>query len=345
MLRAIAKSELVDAMAWLTIPALIGPTLGPPVGGFISTYFDWRYIFWMNLPFGILALALATWLMPEMPSEKPPPLDVKGFILSGLGLTLTVLGGTIAGQGMLAAWQVAAMIVAGLLLLAAYVVHARGAANPILDLRLFHVATFRLSIIGGNLFRIAVGASPFLVPLMLQIAFGMTAFQTGIVTSASAFGAFLMKFTVGRIIRRFGFRDLLIINSVLCCLSIGATGFITAETPMLVMAGVLLVAGFLRSMQFTSLNALAYSDISNADMAQANPLYTVMQQLSLAIGVAVAAGILDLELWWAGRDHLLAQDFAWDLIIVAAISGTAFFAFLRLPQGAGSSVSGKMAEG
>jgi MFS family permease len=340
-LRAISKSEIVDAMAWLTIPALIGPTLGPPVGGFITTYFDWRYIFWMNLPFGILAFALATWLMPEMKSDRPPPLDVKGFVLSGLGLTLTVFGGTVAGRGMFAGWQVVAMIASGLLLLWAYVVHARYAPSPVLDLKQFRVTTFRLSIIGGNLFRIAVGATPFLVPLMLQLGFGMSAFYTGIVTSASAFGAFLMKFTVGRMIRRFGFRDLLIVNSVLCCLSIAAAGFMTSTTPIIVMMAILLVAGFLRSLQFTSLNALAYSDIPAADMARANPVYTVMQQLSLAIGVAVAAAILDLQLWWAGRDQLLAQDFAWDLIIVSVISGTAFFAFLRLPAGAGSSVSGK----
>jgi EmrB/QacA subfamily drug resistance transporter len=324
LLRAVPKSKLVDAMAWLTIPALIGPTLGPPVGGFITTYFDWRYIFWMNLPFGVLALALASWLMPNIESEPPPPLDAKGFVLSSLGLTLTVFGGTVAGRGLFAGWQVAAMILCGVALLVAYLVHARQATNPILDLKLFRVTTYRLSIIGGNLFRVAVGATPFLLPLMLQIGFGMNAFQTGIVTCASTFGAFLMKFTVGRMIKRFGFRDLLIINSVLCCLSIAAAGFMTSATPMLVMMAILLVAGFLRSLQFTSLNALAYSDIATADMARANPLYTVMQQLSLAIGVAVAASILDVQLWWAGRDHLLAQDFAWDLIIVSAISGTAF---------------------
>ena len=344
LLRTIPKSELVDAMAWLTIPALIGPTLGPPVGGFIATYFDWRYIFWMNLPFGFLAFALATWLMPDITSEKPPPLDTKGFVLSGLGLTLTVFGGTVIGRGLFSGWHVAAMIGVGVLLLAAYVVHARHATNPILDLKLLRVTTYRLSIFGGNLFRIAVGATPFLLPLMLQIGFGMSAFQSGIVTSASTFGAFLMKFTVGRFIRRFGFRDLLVVNSILCCLSIAASGFMTSTTPVLVMMAILLVAGFLRSLQFTSLNALAYSDIATADMARANPLYTVMQQLSLAIGVAVAAAILDIELWWAGRDHLLAQDFAWDLIIVSIVSGSAFFAFLSQPVGAGSSVSGKIAE-
>lgn len=341
LLRTVAKSELVDAMAWLTIPALVGPTLGPPVGGFIATYFDWRYIFWMNLPFGVLALILATWLMPNITTAKPPPLDGKGFVLSSLGLTLTVFGGTVIGRGLFSNWQVAGMIATGVILLFAYVAHARRIANPILDLRLLNIVTYRLSIIGGNLFRIAVGATPFLLPLMFQIGFGMSAFQSGIITCASTFGAFLMKFTVGRIIRRVGFRDLLIVNSVFCCLAIAAAGFFKSTTPVAVMMAVLLVAGFLRSLQFTSLNALAYSDVATADMARANPLYTVMQQLSLAIGVTVAAAILDVELWWAGRDHLVALDFAWDLIFVSLISGSAFFAFLRLPVAAGASVSGK----
>ena len=345
LLRSVHKSQLVDAMAWLTIPALVGPTIGPPLGGFIATYFDWRYIFWINLPFGILAFTLATLLMPSIESPRPPPLDVKGFILSSLGLTLTVFGGTVVGRGLFADWQVAAMIICGLALLGAYLAHARRTRHPILDLNLLRVTTYRLAITGGNLFRIAVGATPFLLPLMLQLGFGMSAFQSGIITCASTFGAFLMKFTVGRFIRRFGFRDLLIVNSIFCCLSIAAAGLFTAQTPVLVMMVTLLVAGFLRSLQFTSLNALAYADIAAADMARANPLYTVMQQLSLAIGVAVAAAILDIEMWWAGRDHLLAQDFAHDLIIVAAISGTAFFTFLRLPHGAGASVSGKVAAG
>ena len=344
MLRAVPKSQLVDAMAWLTVPALIGPTLGPPIGGFITTYFDWRYIFWMNLPFGVLALSLASWLMPDTASEAPPPLDTKGFILSSLGLTLAVFGGTVAGRGLFEGWQVAAMIVAGLALLVSYFFHARQTPSPILDLRLFRITAFRLSILGGSIFRIAVGASPFLMPLMLQIGFGMNAFWSGIVTCASTFGAFLMKFTAARIIRRFGFRNLLIINGILCSLSIGAAAFLTASTPVAVMMAILMLAGFCRSLQFTSLNVLAYADVAAADMARANPLYTVIQQLSLALGVAVAAAILDAQLWWGGRDHLLAQDFAWALLAVAAVSAFAFFAYHRLPEGVGASVSGRAVE-
>lgn len=341
LLRAVPKEKLVDALAWLTIPALIGPTIGPPVGGFISTYLDWRYVFFINLPFGVLAFALATWLMPNTRAERPPPLDVAGFLLSGIGLTLSVFGLTVMGRGLFTGWQVAGMVGMGLVLLAGYLLHARRTLHPILDLSLFRVQTFRISITGGSLFRIAVGATPFLLPLMLQIGFGMTAFQSGLITCASTFGAVIMKFTAARFIRQFGFRQLLLVNGVLCCAAIAAKGWFTAATPALVIMAVLMLAGFLRSLQFTALNSMAYADIANADMSRANALYTVLQQLSLAAGVAVAGGLLDAHRWWNGRDHLVAADFSFALVAVAAISVTSVYAFSRLERWAGSAVSGR----
>ncbi len=171
LLRSVKKSELLDAIAWLTIPALIGPLIGPPIGGYITTVYDWRWIFWMNLPFGVFALAMALWLLPNYKAEVPPPLDFKGFVLSSLGLGLAVMGMTIAGRGLLGAAHVIVMTVAGLLLLVAYWFHAQREAHPILDLRLMRYSSFRHSVVGGNLYRIAVGATPFLVPLMLAIGF------------------------------------------------------------------------------------------------------------------------------------------------------------------------------
>ncbi|HMT14982.1 MAG TPA: MFS transporter, partial [Aestuariivirga sp.] len=197
LLRTVPKAELVDAMAWLTVPALIGPLIGPPVGGFITTYFDWRWIFWMNLPFGLLAVALATRFMPNLREKNVPALDVKGFILSGLGLALTVFGLTVAGRGLIANQSVAVMIVIGLILVALYIRHAKATPHPILDLKLLKVATYRISITGGSLYRVGMGAIPFLLPLMLQLGFGLTAFQSGLITCASAAGAILMKFTAG----------------------------------------------------------------------------------------------------------------------------------------------------
>jgi EmrB/QacA subfamily drug resistance transporter len=344
LLRNVEKKDLLDAVAWLTIPALVGPVIGPVVGGFITTVYDWRWIFWMNLPFGIFALVLATWLMPELPPQAAVRLDVKGFLLSSVGLALAVFGFTVAGREMLAGWQVAAMILAGLLLLVAYVRHAFHAVSPILDLRLLRVASYRWSVIGGNLYRIPVGAAPFLLPLMLQLGFGLSAFETGLITFASALGALLMKFTVAPLVRRFGYRDVLIWNGCLNFLLVVAQAFFTVLTPYVLMFGVLLVSGFSRSLQFSSLNTLAYADIDQEDIARANALYTVLQQLFLALGVAVAAFVLDAQLLFSGRDVFQASDFSVALLMTSVFALVSVYFYTRLHRGAGASVSGRAAE-
>jgi EmrB/QacA subfamily drug resistance transporter len=342
LLRTVPKAELVDAMAWLTVPALIGPLIGPPVGGFITTYFDWRWIFWMNLPFGLLAVALATRFMPNRREKNVPALDVKGFILSGLGLALTVFGLTVAGRGLIANQNVAVMIVIGLILVALYIRHAKATPHPILDLKLLKVATYRISIMGGSLYRIGMGAIPFLLPLMLQLGFGLTAFQSGLITCASAAGAILMKFTAGRIIRALGFRPLLIANGILSVATIAVNGWFAPTTPVAVISGILLLSGFFRSLQFTSLNAMAYSDIDNPAMSRATALFTTVQQLSLALGVAIAAYALEGSLWFHGRQQLLPIDFTTGFLVVAAIAALSVLAYVRLPVDAGAAVSGKV---
>jgi EmrB/QacA subfamily drug resistance transporter len=344
LLRSVAKSDLLDAIAWLTIPALIGPVIGPPIGGYITTVYDWRWIFWMNLPFGFVALGLALWLLPNSKAEVPPTLDFKGFVLSGLGLGLSVMGMTVAGRGLFSVWIVVSMIVLGSLLLLAYWFHAQRVAQPILDFRLMRYGSFRHSIVGGNIYRIAVGATPFLIPLMLQLGFGFSALQSGLVTFGSAVGAVLMKFTVSPLVKRFGYRNLLIINGVMSCAMFAVKASFTATMPVLLMFGILVVSGFMRSLQFSSLNTLAYADIENRDMARANAVYTVLQQLFLAAGVAVAAYLLDARLWWTGRSELIASDFSFALLVVAFVSAFAIFPYLKLDVSAGASVSGRFVE-
>lgn len=342
LLRSVKKSELLDALAWLTIPALVGPVLGPPVGGYITTTYDWRWIFWINLPFGVLALALSTWLMPNIKAENLVPLDRKGFVLTGLGLTATVFGLTVAGRGLFTGPEVVALVLAGVGLLWAYVLHARRVANPILDLRMFDIDTFRYSVLGGSLFRLAIGATPFLLPLLLQVGFGYSAYESGLITFGSSLGAIIMKFTVAPIVRRFGYRDLLVINGLVSCALIFSKGFFTAATSYTVMLSVLLLAGFVRSLQFTALNSLAYADVEPSDISRANTLYTVLQQLCIALGVALAAFILDLRLWWAGRDTFMASDFSFALMAVAVLSAFSVLPYLEMERSAGSSVSGKV---
>jgi EmrB/QacA subfamily drug resistance transporter len=345
LLRSVHKSQLLDAIAWLTIPALIGPVIGPPIGGYITTVYDWRWIFWMNLPFGVLALGLALWKLPNHKADVAPPLDFKGFVLSGLGLALTVMGMTVAGRGLFTGPHVVVIIATGLLLLAAYWFHAQRVAQPILDLHLMRYSSFRHSVIGGNFYRIAVGATPFLVPLMLQLGFGFSAFQSGMITFGSALGAVLMKFTVSPLVKRFGYRNVLMINGVMSCFMFATKASFTATMPVMMMFGILLVSGFMRSLQFSALNTLAYADIETKDMARANALYTVLQQLFLAVGVAFAAFLLDARLWWAGRENLLAGDFSFALLGVSVISVFALLSYRKLEASAGSAVSGRSSDG
>jgi len=309
LLRAIPKSELVDALAWFTVPALIGPLVGPPIGGFVTDHFGWRWIFWMNVPFGLAAIAFVTLWMPETPSPPAPRLDWRGFLLSSLGLSSLVFGFTVLGRNLLPGYAPSALVLAGLVFVGLYVRHARRSENPILDLRLLRIETLRAGIAGGSLFRLGVGAVPFLLPLMFQLGYGLSAFQSGMITCMAAAGALLMKFGAARLIRRFGFRQLLLVNGGLASLSIAIMGLLTASMPFLLLAIPLFIGGFLRSLQFTALNAMSYADVESDQMSHASSLAAVAQQLSLSAGVVLAAFVLEAAQWWRGEMSLQPADF------------------------------------
>jgi EmrB/QacA subfamily drug resistance transporter len=338
LLREIPKDQMVDALAWLTIPALLGPLIGPPVGGFITTYFHWRWIFWMNVPIGVLGLILATRLMPNTPAPPPPPLDVKGFVLSGLGLTCVVFGFTVLGQPVLPPLTTVGLILVGFICVALYVRHARRDPDPILDLRLLRIPTFKAGVMGGSLYRIGIGAIPFLLPLMLQLGFNYTPFESGLLTCSMAVGSLAMKFSTARLLRHYGFRFLLIANGVASSLFIAAYGLLMPETPVWLVLFLFTAGAFLRSLQFTALNAMSYADIERADVANASSFYSVAQQLSLSAGVAVAALALEMLQWQRGDMTLRTEDFSWAFFIVAAIGTLSILQFRSLTRDAGSAV-------
>ena len=340
LLRVIPKREMVGAMAWLSIPTLFAPIMGPPVGGFITTYYHWRGIFWLNVPVGLAGLVLAWTLVPQVKAEQLRPMDWPGFSLTGLGLSLAIFGFTLAGSRAGSGLLAGEMTVAGLVLLAIYVRHARRSAHPILDLSLLRIATFRLSMAAGVLFRLSVGALPFLLPLMLQVGFGMSAFESGTLTFASAVGAMSMKLTAGPILRRWGFRRVLCVNAVVSSALIAACALFNASTPGVVVMVVLLVGGFFRSLQFTSLNTLGYADVEPAQMSQATSLVGVTQQLSLAGGVAVAALLLESARHAGSRSDLVAADFQLAFVAVGALAALSLGFYLRLAPDAGAEVSG-----
>ncbi|MEW6630305.1 MAG: MFS transporter, partial [Pseudomonadota bacterium] len=230
---------------------------------------------------------------------------------------------------------VAVGVVSGML----YLLHARRAKNPLLALELFRNQVFRASVLGGSLFRIGIGAVPFLLPLMFQIGFGLTPFQSGMITFVSALGAIGMKFVTALVFRLAGFRRVLIWGSLVAAASIAIYGLFTPETPYALMLAILLVGGFIRSMFFTGVNALSYADIAPADTSKATPITAVFQQLSIALGVALAGGILEVSTSIHGGP-LRLSDFHIAFFIVAAVSAAASVTFMRLAPDAGSAVSG-----
>ncbi|MES2714836.1 MAG: MDR family MFS transporter [Pseudomonadota bacterium] len=340
LLRAIPRREMVSAMAWLGIPTLFAPILGPPVGGFITTYQHWRGIFWLNLPVGLLGLALALWFVPQVRVDDAPPLDWRGFLLTGSGLSLAIFGFTLLGSRSSHPGGALAMMAGGALLLWLYGHHARRCPHPILDLTLLRSASLRISILGGNLFRLAVGALPFLLPLMLQLGFGMSAFQSGLLTFSAAVGAVTMKLTAAPILRRWGFRRVLLANAWLSSAMIAALALFTVHTPGPVIMAVLLVGGFFRSLQFTSLNTLGYADVPQDRLSRATALVAVAQQLSLAAGVAVAAMLLDGSRLADGRSMLLAVDFSRAFAAIGLVSLASIWWYRRLAPDAGAEMSG-----
>ena len=215
LVRTIAKRDLVSAMAWVTTPALIGPVLGPPVGGFITTYATWHWIFIINVPIGLIGIALATRFIPDVREAHHHRFDLKGMVLAGLGIAGVAFGLSVLGLNFLPWTIVAALVAGGAIFIAAYIVHARHTENPALDLTLFRLPTFRASVLGGFMFRLGIGALPFLLPLMLQVGFGMSPFHSGLITFASAVGAMGMKMAAVTLLRRFGFRTILIVNALI----------------------------------------------------------------------------------------------------------------------------------
>ena len=238
LLRTVERHNLVRAMAYLTIPALLGPMLGPPVGGFITTYFHWRYIFWINVPIGILGVTLVTLFIDNIKSDEVVPLDWRGFLLSGAGLASLVFGLTVIGaQSRAALGSSPRLVGAGAVLIALYVRHARRVVAPILDLSLLKVRTFLVSVTGGSLFRIGVGAVPLLLPLMLQIGFGMSPLQSGLTTFVAAGGAMAMKATASPILDRFGFKRVLVFNALIGAGFIALNATYSPATPTALLLG------------------------------------------------------------------------------------------------------------
>jgi EmrB/QacA subfamily drug resistance transporter len=340
VIRTAPKAELVQALSFISMPALIGPMLGPPLGGLIVTYADWRWIFFVNIPIGVLGIALATLFIPDI-REETPRLDAKGFLLLASGFGGLILGTAMLGRRIAPPEVAAGCIATGAIALPLYWRPAMSVSRPLLDVRLLRLKTFEAGIAGALFFRFGVGASAFLLPLMLQIAFGLDALTSGLITFAGALGALAVKPLARGFLRRFGFRRLLIVNGVLASAVLLASALFTPTTPHLVLTAVLLAGGFLRSLQFTSLTAITYAEIEPRQVGSATGMASVGQQVSVSLGVAVGAMAVEVSEWARGHAVPETSDFSAAFVVVGLMSMVSALLMLRLPAGAGDEMSGR----
>ena len=343
LLRTAPKNELVAAMAWLTMPSLLGPVLGPPVGGFIVTYFDWRLIFDINVPIGILGIVLVSLFIQD--AREPPRggFDFRGLILSGVSLAGLMFGLETAGRGVVSPELTTAMIAVGLAAAAGYALHAWRHPAPLLDFSLLKLPCFGVAFCAMMLFRTGIGAIPFLLPLMMQVGFGDSAVESGLITFASAAGAFLMKPGAQHALRLFGFRDTLLWNGVLAGVMLAVCAAFRPAWPVAAIYAVLLLGGFFRSLQFTAYNTLAYGDVPRARMSSATSLYITGQQLAATIGVSAGALALEIAMRLSGDATARPNDFSLAFLVVACMPLAAAPVALLMPRNAGDELTGRRA--
>ncbi|MGN6480869.1 MFS transporter [Luteibacter sp.] len=343
LLRSVPKSELVSAMSWLLVPALIGPVVGPPLGGFIVTWVSWRWIFYINVPIGLVGMWLATKYIPDVRLTERVPFDRIGFVLSGVSLSCLVFGLELASRGSSSLAGSTGLIIAGMVAGAGYLLYSRRVEHPILDMTLMRFTTFRLSVIAGSLTRITAGAVPFLLPLMMQLGFGLSAAHSGVITFVSALGAMLMKATAAPVLRRWGFRATLVWNGVFSMICVALCAAFRPDWPLWIIYAVLLFSGFFQSLQFSAYNTVAYADVPSERFSSATSFYTTFQQLMLSLGICVAAAALQVSVVWGGREHAALPDFSVAFLVVTFISLIAAPVCALLPKNAGAEMSGHRA--
>jgi len=289
LVRTFAKSELIRAMTFVVIPALIGPMLGPFIGGLIVGYFPWRVIFFVNIPIGLLGLYLVYRHLPDYREEQTPPLDFVGLVLFGSGIALLSYVLEVFGEHTLSGREILGLLAISLLLITAYGWHAVHAAFPLLRLALLRIRTFRAAVIGGFVTRIGIGGIPFLLPLLYQVGLGFTPIQSGLLMMPQAVASMSLKLTVTGILTRFGYRVILISNTIIIGVLILVFAAIGAGTPVWFIVALCFCYGFFSSLQYSSMNTLVYADVTEEEASSASTIASTLQQMSNSFGVASAS--------------------------------------------------------
>ena len=342
VLRETATHQIIDAIGWIVWPALIAPVVGPPLGGFITTYASWHWIFLINVPLGIAGVILVLKFVPRRPTATRTKFDLAGFVLTGAALATLIHGLSLVAQGGASTSLGSALIAFGLGCGYVAIRHALKRDAPMLDLAAARIPTFALTTVtAGFVARIAISMTPFLLPLMFQIGFGESAFASGLMLLVYMGGNLAMKSVTTPVLRRFGFRDVVRVNGILCAASLAACGFLSPGLAMPVICVVLFVAGMTRSMHFTSMATLAFADVDAARRPGATTLAAMAQQVAGAVGVAVAALALGFFQASRGGEQLALGDFQRALFAASALMAVAIVWSQRLPRSAGAGLRKK----
>ena len=347
IVRAFPKSELLVALNFVIVPALIGPLLGPTIGGLIVHWLSWREIFFVNVPIGVVALLIIYRHMPDFRGDAPHPLDVVGLVLFGSGTALLSWLLEIFGEHSIDVTSAGVLFLLSMCLLAAYAWHSRQLAYPLLRLTLFKVRTFRVSVVGGFITRLGIGGMPFLLPLLYQLGLGLPPWESGLLMMPVAAAAMGMRFVSARILRRYGFRQTLIFNTVVLGVTIGLFSQVTPGTPLAVIVLLGLAQGLFNSLQFSSINAMAYADIEPIESSMATSIASTLQQMSLSFGLACSSLI---AAWYLGdvpqtEQVAVTNALHATFLTVGGLTMLSSLAFWTLRRNDGENVSrGKMAD-
>lgn len=344
VLRTTPKDQLIKAIATLTWPALVAPIIGPPLGGFITSYASWHWIFFLNVPLGIIAIIVALRLMPNQKPKEKLPFDGRGFISTGITMLCLVSGLEMLSQQQSHPAYAFAVIAAGILALFWAIKHLRTASTPLIRLDALSVPTFRITMRGGFVLRATISSVPFLLPLMFQVGFGIDAFHSGALVLAVFAGNLAMKPATTPLIRYFGFKKLLIGNGVLCVLSLVGCALLSPDTPQAITLAVLFLGGLFRSMQFTGISSLAFADVPAQEMSSANTLFSTSLQLANGLGITLGALCIRSGAWLSDTFMLPAIpgiSFRIGFAIIALITALALWDIIKLSADAGNNVSRK----